>query len=75
MGPQIYNPSPNMMGQPNNGYAATNSQEDREMMERNADKHVYNSITTVREIYKAADPEMKKRIKADLTKLVGEMPT
>lgn len=55
--------------------AATNSQEDREMMERNADKHVYNSITTVREIYKAADPEMKKRIKADLTKLVGEMPT
>ena len=56
-------------------YAATNSQEDREMMERNADKHVYNSITTVREIYKAADPEMKKRIKADLTKLVGEMPT
>ena len=56
-------------------YAATNSQEDREMMERNADKHVYNSITTVREIYKAADPEMKKRIKADLIKLVGEMPT
>lgn len=45
------------------------------MMERNVDKHVYNSITTVREIYKAADPEMKKRIKADLTKLVGEMPT
>ena len=56
-------------------FAATNSQEDREMMERNADKHVYNSIATVREIYKAADPEMKKRIKADLTKLVGEMPT
>lgn len=29
----------------------------------------------MREIYKSADPEMKKRIKADLTKLVGEMPT
>ena len=92
MGPQMYNPSPNMMGhammddahygkayegyqEATHHYAATNSQEDREMMERNADKHVYNSITTVREIYKAADPEMKKRIKADLTKLVGEMPT
>ena len=30
---------------------------------------------SVREIYKTADPDMRKRMKSDLTKLVGEMPT
>lgn len=29
---------------------------------------------TLREIYKGADPELKKRIKADMNKLISEMP-
>ena len=43
-------------------------------MDRHANEHVMDTIATIREIYKAADPELRTRIKGDLTKLVGEMP-
>lgn len=56
-------------------YTSTNSPSDKEEMERHANEHISDTIATIREIYKASDPELKKRIKADMTKLVGEMPT
>ena len=55
-------------------YTETKSPTDKEEMDRHANEHVMDTIATVREIYKAADPELRTRIKGDLTKLVGEMP-
>ena len=43
-------------------------------MTRHANEHVADTMETVREIYKSADPDLKKRIKTDLTKLISEMP-
>lgn len=43
-------------------------------MNRHASEHVSDTIETLREIYKGADPELKKRIKADMNKLISEMP-
>lgn len=55
-------------------YTATNSKADKEEMDRHANEHLMDTMTTLREIYKVSDPELKKRIKSDLTKLVAEMP-
>lgn len=55
-------------------YTETKSATDKEEMDRHANEHVMDTIATVREIYKTADPELRTRIKGDLTKLVGEMP-
>ena len=55
-------------------YTETKSAMDKEEMDRHANEHVMDTIATIREIYKAADPELRTRIKGDLTKLVGEMP-
>lgn len=44
-------------------------------MEMYANEHLMDVMGSVREIYKTADPDMRKRMKSDLTKLVGEMPT
>ena len=38
-------------------------------------EHLMDAMGTIREIYKSAEPDLRKRMKADLTKLVGEMPT
>lgn len=55
-------------------YTTTNSQTDRDEMIRHANEHIADTMETVREIYKSSDPDLKKRIKTDLTKLIGEMP-
>lgn len=55
-------------------YTATNSARDWDDMNRHASEHVSDTIETLREIYKGADPELKKRIKADMNKLISEMP-
>lgn len=56
-------------------YTSTNSQADKDEMNRHADEHVMDTLASLRDIYKSAEPEQKKRMKADLTKLVAEMPT
>lgn len=55
-------------------YTETKSPTDKEETDRHANERVMDTIATIREIYKAADPELRTRIKGDLTKLVGEMP-
>lgn len=55
-------------------YTETKSSADKDEMDRHANEHVMDTIATIREIYKSADPELRTRIKGDLTKLVGEMP-
>lgn len=54
-------------------YTQTHSPEDKEKMKEHANEHMMESMSTIREIYDNADPELKKRMKADLTKLAGEM--
>ena len=56
-------------------YSESKSQADKDMMEMYANEHLMDVMGSVREIYKTADPDMRKRMKSDLTKLVGDMPT
>ena len=56
-------------------YSESKSRADKDMMEMYANEHLMDVMGSVREIYKTADPDMRKRMKSDLTKLVGEMPT
>ena len=56
-------------------YSESKSQADKDMMEMYANEHLMDVMGSIREIYKTADPDMRKRMKSDLTKLVGEMPT
>lgn len=54
-------------------YTQTHSAEDKEKMKEHANEHMMESMTTIREIYDNADPDLKKRMKSDLTKLASEM--
>lgn len=54
-------------------YTKTQSPEDREMMRQSANEHVADMMVTVRDMWQSADPDLKKQMKADMTKLVGEM--
>ena len=54
-------------------YTATNSPEDKREMEMNAEEHVNASIATIRDIWKDADTNLKKRMKDDFTKLLNDM--
>lgn len=54
-------------------YTDSKSVEDKEMMDLHASEHVNDAMMTIREIYRNADPELKKRFKAELSGLVSEM--
>lgn len=55
-------------------YSETKSPEDKRKMDEHAMKHVNQAMDSFREMWRDADPNMRKRMKADLTTLVGEMP-
>lgn len=54
-------------------YDATKSQPDKEEMDKHAKEYLTDSIHSMREIWASADPTLKKKMKADLTSLLGEM--
>lgn len=54
-------------------YTETHSQEDKDRMNEHANEHIMASITSIREMFKAADPDMKRRIKQDFSSLINEM--
>lgn len=54
-------------------YTETKSPTDKHEMETHATEHIMDTVATVKEIYKSSDPELRKKIKEDITKLVGEM--
>lgn len=54
-------------------YTMTGSPDDRHEMDMHADEHVHDTIATIRDIWKDADPALKKRMKEDFTKLLNEM--
>lgn len=54
-------------------YTQTNSQEDKDKMEHHAQEHMADTVATIREIWKNAEPELRKRMKTDMKKLLEEM--
>lgn len=54
-------------------YTQTNSPRYREDMDAHAAEHIGDTMATIREIWKNADPELRKRMKSDFTTLVNEM--
>lgn len=54
-------------------YTMTNSAMDKTQMDAHATEHLNYTITSIREMWADADPEMKRRIKDDLTHLIAEI--
>ena len=54
-------------------YTQTHSEQDKQAMRDHANEHMAETMATIREIWDDADPELRKRMKADLTKLTAEM--
>lgn len=54
-------------------YTASKSQEDKDDMTRHANEHMADTLATMRDIWKTAEPDQRKRMKADLSALVAEM--
>jgi hypothetical protein len=54
-------------------YTQTHSPEDQQRMKEHANKHLAKTITTLKEIWKDADPDLRRKMKADFSNLVNEM--
>lgn len=54
-------------------YTETNNPEAKHEMSEHAKEHVMNMAETCREIYMNADPELRREMKSELSKLIGEM--
>lgn len=54
-------------------YTETHSDSDRQKMRDRTNEHVMETMATMREMFDDADPELKKRMKADMVKLTQEM--
>ena len=54
-------------------YTETHSQSDKREMEAMAQNHLANAISTMKEMWSSAEPEMRAKMKNDLTKLINEM--
>lgn len=54
-------------------YTESRSPRDKEEMDQAAMEHLGDTVTSMKEIWKYADPDMKKRVKQDLTTLMSEL--
>ena len=54
-------------------YTETKSPSQKDEMDAKANEYVGETLTTIRDIWKDADPEMRRRLKAEFVKLVNEM--
>lgn len=54
-------------------YTETHSEKDHQAMKEHANEHMAETMMTLREMWDDADPDLKARMKADLTKLTSEM--
>lgn len=54
-------------------YTKSNSPEHKTEMNRHAMEHVNDTVISIQEMWKDADPELRKRIKEHLTKLIADM--
>lgn len=56
-------------------YTDSHSKQDRDEADMRAKEHMAEAMDTFRDIWKDADPELRKKMKADLTNLLGGMAT
>lgn len=56
-------------------YTETKSEDDKREMEMRAEEHIKGTIMTARDIWRDADPVLRKRMKEEFTKLVNDMNT
>lgn len=54
-------------------YTETHSEADKMKMREKTNQHMADTMATLRDMWDEADPELRKRMKADLTKLTQEM--
>lgn len=54
-------------------YTETRSQSDKSQMDKAAERHVRESVESIKDIWGDADPEMRRKIKSDLSKLVNNL--
>lgn len=54
-------------------YTQTHSEKDRKEMEEHANEHLHKTMMTLQEIWDAADPELRARMKNDLIKFANVM--
>lgn len=54
-------------------YTETHSDTDKMEMEAHASEHMGATIETLKDIWKDADPSLRRKMKSDLTSLIGEM--
>lgn len=76
--------NPNMnterFGRPYNEYRAmrrnyteTHSEEDKAAMKKHANQHIDDTVSTMKDIWNNADPDLRKKMKADITNLLSTM--
>lgn len=54
-------------------YTTSNSSADKQEMDEHTKEYVMDTMMALKEMYSTSDPMLKKKMKEDLTKLVGEM--
>lgn len=54
-------------------YTETHDAKHKTAMDEHTKKHLLDTCETIREMYANADPEMKRRIKDDISKLMGDL--
>ena len=54
-------------------YTESHSMTDKNEMDQHAREHVDSMISSMREIWEEADPELRRRMKDDMTRLLNEM--
>ena len=54
-------------------YTKTHSEEDKQRMKDASNEHIMETMATIREMWDDADPELRTRMKADLTNLVTNL--
>lgn len=54
-------------------YTATGSLSDKNEMETHMNEHMADTMASIREMWKTAEPATKKKLKADMTALMNEM--
>lgn len=64
---------PSRYGYSYDQYEESKKMSDKDSMDKHAKEHLSDSIVSIKEIWASADPALKKKMKADLTALVGEM--
>lgn len=54
-------------------YTESHSEHDKKKMEEHAKEHLHDTIDTMKDIWKDAEPSLKQQMRQDLTNLINEM--